>query len=251
MLTLLYKAFIVFSAPMIASPIAGFTVDNPSLGWRFCAWWGVFIAAIGLIGLVFFASETFAPVLLRQKARALRVSTGEWSLHAESENQYQPINQQLVSLIQRPFLMLVQEPILMLISVYTAFDYALLYTFLIAYDIVFVGGYGMNLGVGGLPGYGLVVGLLLAALANVNQQRYYAKWVKQNNGVMVPEWLMPIAMTGAVAFPVGLFWFAWTAAYPNSVHWIVPTLSGLATGYGILMIFMSFFTYLIVVYKTK
>lgn len=241
----------VFSGPMLASPLAGFTVDNSSLGWRWNMWWTVFIGAGSLFGLVFFASETFAPYLLKQKAIRLRVSTGEWQLHAEAENHYQPLPQKLKGLFQRPFIMLIQEPILMLISVYTAFTYALLYTFLVAYYIVFVEGYHMNTGVGGLPFFGLIVGLALAALANTNQQRYYAKWVRQNNGQMVPEWRMPIAVTGSVAFPIGLFWFAWTAAYPKSVHWIVPTLSGLVTGYGILMIFMSFFSYLVDVYKTK
>lgn len=236
---------------MLASPLAGFTVDNESLGWRWCAWWTVFIAAGSLVGLVFFASETYAPYLLKQKAIQLRVSTGEWAVHAKAEERYQPLSEKLKTLFKNPFIMLIQEPILMLISIYTAFTYALLYTFLVAYDIVFVGGYHMNAGVGGLPFFGLIIGLALAAMANLNQQRYYSRWVRANNGIMVPEWRMPIAMSGSIAFPIGLFWFAWTAAYPRSVHWIVPTLSGLVTGYGILMIFMSFFTYLIDVYKTK
>lgn len=241
----------MFSGPLLAAPLAGFTVINDSLGWRWCAWWGVFLGAGSLAGLVFLASESFAPYLLKQKAIQLRVKTGEWALHAAVENHYEPVSQKLKHIFTRPWIVLRQEPILMLISLYTAFVYALLYTFLTAYDIVFVLGYRFNQGVGGLPFFGLIVGLALAALANTNQQRYYSKWVRQNNGVLVPEWRMPIAITGSIAFPVGLFWFAWTAAFPKHVHWIVPTLSGLVTGYGILMIFMSFFTYLIDVYKTK
>ena len=206
---------------------------------------------LSLFGIIFLASETFAPYLLKQKAVQLRVRTGEWALHAAAENHYQSIPALLISLFKRPFLVLAQEPVLMLISLYTAFTYALLYTSLVAYDVIFSGGYHFNQGVAGLPFFGLIVGLAFAALANLNQQRSYAKWTRQNNGMPVPEWRMPIATTGSVAFPVGLFWCAWTAAYPDSVHWSVPTASGLLTGYGILIIFLSFFTYIIDVYKTK
>jgi DHA1 family multidrug resistance protein-like MFS transporter len=54
-------------------------------------------------------------------------------------------------------------------------------------------------------------------------------------------------MVGAVLFPIGLFWFAWTGNYP-SIHWIVPTLSGLLTGAGIMLIFLQALNYLIDAY---
>ncbi|EXJ70061.1 uncharacterized protein A1O5_07134 [Cladophialophora psammophila CBS 110553] len=68
---------------------------------------------------------------------------------------------------------------------------------------------------------------------------------------MVPEWRMSIWLTGAVAFPVGLFWFAWTAAYPIYVHWIVPSASGVATGYGLLTKFIGCFNFILDVYRTN
>ncbi|KIW19546.1 hypothetical protein PV08_00118 [Exophiala spinifera] len=245
-------ALTVFSGPMLASPVGGFTADNHSLGWHWCAWWGVLAGALSLLVALTCASETYLPYLLKQKAVELRHETGNWALHSRLEEIRLPPGELVKSLFKRPCLMMVQEPILMLVSVYTAFVYALLYTFLDAYSVVFVEGYHMNLGVGGLPFFGLVTGLALAAFANILQQRFYVTpRLKRNNGVMVPEWRMPIAMTGALAFPLGLFWFGWTGAYPHSIHWIVPTASGIVTGYGILIIFMSFFTYLVDVYKTN
>lgn len=245
-------ALTVFSGPMLASPLGGFTVVNQALGWRWCAWWTVFTSAGSLLGVLFFASETYLPFLLKQKAVQIRIKTGEWAIHAKLEENHLPPTQLIKSLFQRPFRMLVQEPILMFISIYTAFTYALLYTFLNAYEVVFVEGYRMNNGVGGLPFFGLITGLALAATANILQQRFYiTPRLRSNGGIMIPEWRMPIAMTGAIAFPLGLFWFAWTGAYPRSIPWIVPTISGLVTGYGILIIFMSFFTYIVDVYKSK
>jgi hypothetical protein len=51
-------------------------------------------------------------------------------------------------------------------------------------------------------------------------------------------------MVGAVLFPIGLFWFAWCGNYP-SVHWMVPTLSALLTGAGVVSIFLQALNYLI------
>lgn len=236
---------------MLAAPLAGFTIANENLGWRWCIWWTVFMGGLSFLGITFVASESFGPFLLTQKAIQLRVKTGEWVLHAEAENHYHTATELVTSLFKRPFLVLAQEPVLMLISLYTAFTYALIYTLLIAYDIVYVGGYKFDAGVAGLPLLGVMIGLALAAVVNINQQRFYSKWTRANGGVLVPEWRMPIAFTGSIAFPCGIFWFAWSASNPQSVHWVIPTVSGFATGYGFLMIFLSFFTYIVDIYKAK
>jgi hypothetical protein len=45
-------------------------------------------------------------------------------------------------------------------------------------------------------------------------------------------------MIGSVALPVGIFWFAWTAA-PNSIPWIVSILAGVPFGFGVGLVFLS------------
>ncbi|KIX94086.1 uncharacterized protein Z520_10112 [Fonsecaea multimorphosa CBS 102226] len=241
----------VFGAPMLASPLAGFTIDNPSLGWRWCAWWTVFMGSGVLFGLVFFASESYAPYLLKQKAVRLRVNTGDWAIHAKIEERHETLGQILQYLFQRPFIMVSKEPILLFICIYVAFVYALIYTFLVSYGIVFVEGYHMNRGTGGLPFFGVIGGLMLSAAIHMLRERHYTHKVMANSGIMVPEWRMPICITGAVSFAVGLFWFAWTAAYPRHVHWIIPTVSGVATGFGILTIFIGCFNFILDVYGTN
>lgn len=54
-------------------------------------------------------------------------------------------------------------------------------------------------------------------------------------------------MVGGAFFAAGLFWFGWTG-FTKSIPWIVPTLSGLFTGFGLLIIFIQFFNYLIDTY---
>jgi DHA1 family multidrug resistance protein-like MFS transporter len=52
-------------------------------------------------------------------------------------------------------------------------------------------------------------------------------------------------IVGAIAFPVGIFWLTWSGNYYESVPWIVPTLSGLFTGFGLLTIFLCAINYIV------
>lgn len=143
--------------------------------------------------------------------------------------------------------MLVTERIVLLLSIYMAFIYGLLYLFLTAYPLVFQGVHGMNLGVGGLPFLGMVTGQLTAGALIFIRQPSYQKKLAANGGVPVPEWRLPEVIAGGVCFSIGIFWFGWTGYNPN-IHWIVPTLSGLLIGFGLLSIFLQALNYLVDAY---
>lgn len=51
-----------------------------------------------------------------------------------------------------------------------------------------------------------------------------------------PEERLYAGMMGSVAIPISLFWFGWTSR--ASVHWIVPILSGVPFGWGLILIFV-------------
>lgn len=119
----------------------------------------------------------------------------------------------------------------------------LLYLFLTAYPLVFEGVYHMNAGVAGLPFFGMVAGLLCVSSWIVFSAPAYGRKLEKNGGRPVPEWRLPPVIVGGALFAAGLFWFGWSSR-PN-VHWIVPTLSGLFTGFGLLAIFICLFNYLI------
>jgi DHA1 family multidrug resistance protein-like MFS transporter len=93
----------------------------------------------------------------------------------------------------------------------------------------------------------MITGELIAFVVVVlTNPRYVAK-LKANNNIPVPEWRLPISMIGGVLFSGGLFWFGWTG-YSGNVHWIVPVLSGLFTGFGIFSIFLSLLNYIVDAY---
>ncbi|KAL6715036.1 hypothetical protein ACLMJK_007297 [Lecanora helva] len=237
----------VFTGPLLAPFIGGFTVMNPNLGWR---WTEYFVAIMGFLALglnLLFLQETYPPIVLVDKASELRRRTLNWGIHAKQEEIEVDFRELVTKNFSRPLRLLVTEPIVLLLSIYMAFIYGLLYLFLTAYPIVFQQTHGMNPGVGGLPYFGMVIGMLLAGLYIVATQGSYNKKLAANNGITVPEWRLPPAIIGGVAFSIGLFWFAWTG-YRADIHWIAPTLSGLFTGFGLLSIFLQSLNYLVDAY---
>ncbi|KAF2761926.1 major facilitator superfamily [Pseudovirgaria hyperparasitica] len=236
----------VFTGPLLAPFIGGF-ITMSYLGWR----WTAYITAImGFLAFglnLIFLEETYPPVILVAKAEELRRRTKNWGIHAKQEEIEVDFRELVEKNFSRPMKMLFTEPIVLLLSIYMAFIYGLLYLFLTAYPLVFQGVHGFNLGVGGLPFFGMITGQLLAGLFIILRQPGYQKKLAANGGMPIPEWRLPEVIIGGVAFSIGLFWFGWTG-YRADIHWIVPTLSGLLTGFGLLCIFLQALNYLIDAY---
>ena len=237
----------VFSGPLLAPFIGGFIVLNPHMGWR----WTEYITA--LMGFIAFGlnllllEETYPPIVLVQKAEELRRRTKNWGIHAKQEEIEVDFRELITKNFSRPLRILVTEPIVLLLSIYMAFIYGLLYLFLTAYPIVFQRIHGMNLGVGGLPYFGIIFGMILAGITIVLMQPSYNRKLAANDNVPVPEWRLPPVIAGGISFTGGLFWFGWSG-YRADIHWIAPTLSGLLTGFGLLSIFLQSLNYIVDAY---
>ncbi|KAI0517370.1 polyamine transporter 1 [Xylaria bambusicola] len=233
----------VFTGPLLAPFIGGFIVES-YLGWRWTMYITSFMGFLAFALDVLFMNETYPPVVLVEKAAELRRRTLNWGIHAKQEE----IEVDFVELIQknftRPMRLLFFEPIVTLLSIYVAFIYGLLYLFLTAYPLVFQGIHGFNAGQSGLAFLGMVVGQIFAGIAVLATQPSYQRKLAANNGVPVPEWRLPIVIVGGIAFTGGIFWFGWSG-YRADIHWIVPTLSGLLTGFGLLTIFLQSLNYLV------
>lgn len=115
------------------------------------------------------------------------------------------------------------------------------------YEVVFQQIHGFNEGVGGLPYFGMILGEFCAAAFIIVQQPRYNRKLKANNNVPIPEWRLPPVILGGVLFALGLFWFGWSG-YRADIPWIVPTLSGLFTGFGLMSIFLQCLNYIIDAY---
>ncbi|KAL9108785.1 MAG: hypothetical protein Q9227_006442 [Pyrenula ochraceoflavens] len=237
----------VFTGPLLAPFIGGFIIENQKLGWR---WTEYIVGIMGVLAFVLdliFLRESYPPVVLVQKAEELRRRTKNWGIHAKQEEIEVDFRELINKNFSRPLRILFTEPIVLLISIYMAFIYGLLYLFLTAYPIVFQRIHGFSPGISGLTYFGMILGELMAGLTILLLQPSYNRKLAANNNVPVPEWRLPPAIAGGVSFAGGLFWFGWSG-YKESIHWIVPTLSGLLTGFGLLSIFLQLLNYIIDAY---
>jgi DHA1 family multidrug resistance protein-like MFS transporter len=236
----------VFTGPLLAPFIGGFIVDS-YLGWR---WTSYLVAIMGFLSFfldILFLRETYPPSILVAKAAELRRRTLNWGIHAKQEEIEIDVRELITKNFSRPMRLLFTEPIVTLLSIYMAFIYGLLYLFLTAYPFVFQGVHGMSSGVGGLTFFGMITGQLIAGFAVLLQQPWYSRKLAANGGVPIPEWRLPSVIAGGVAFAGGLFWFGWSG-YRADIHWIVPALSGLLTGFGLASIMLQSLNYLVDAY---
>lgn len=191
-----------------------------------------------------FLDESFAPVVLTTKAKRLRCETQNWAIHAKHEKLEMHLSAIFHNFLIIPLKMLALDPIILCMCIFGSFVYGLLYLFLTAYPMIFQQIYGMNPAVGGLPYIAIFVGQNLAGLAMYPQQPSLGRKIAANSGKLVSEWLLLTAIPGSAAFSAGLFWLGWTG-YRRVIHWIVPTLSGLLTGFGLITMFLPSIQYVV------
>lgn len=236
----------VFTGPLFAPFIGGFIVDS-YLGWRWTEYLAGILGATAFVLDLFFVHETYPPIVLIRKAEELRRRTKNWGIHAKQEEVEIDLGELIAKNFSRPVRILFSEPVLLLLSIYMAFLYGLLYLFMTAYPIVFQRIHGFNKGVGGLPYFGLILGEFLGGFFIIAMQPWYNRKLSANGDIPIPEWRLPPAIIGSMAFAAGLFWFGWTG-YTGNTHWIVPTVSGILTGFGLLCIFLQCLNYIIDTY---
>ncbi|CAG9980625.1 unnamed protein product [Clonostachys byssicola] len=236
----------VFTGPLLAPFIGGFIVES-HLGWRWTEYLPSIMGAVAFLLDFFFLEETYPPVILVSKAADLRRRTKNWGIHAKQEEIEIDFKELVQKNFSRPLRLLFTEPIILLLSIYMSFIYGLLYLFLTAYPLVFMGVHGFSSGQSGLTFFGMILGQLIAGAFVLAQQPWYTRKLNANNGIPVPEWRLPSVMAGGVSFAIGIFWFGWTG-YKKDIHWIAPALSGLCTGFGLMSIFLQALNYLVDAY---
>ncbi|EJD04165.1 MFS general substrate transporter [Fomitiporia mediterranea MF3/22] len=237
-----------FAGPSLGPVVSGY-LTTAGVSWRWLFWILTMFAGVCFILIAFTLPETYAPVIMASKAKAMRLRTGD-------DNYYAPIEKEekehwlkrIEHTVARPFKILFQEPMLIAITVYMSFVYGCIYLLFEAYPIVFEEGHGFSPGATGLtfiPVFlGGVTGVIVYLLI-FNPQ--YERLIEEYKPNMVPpEKRMNIAVIAAPIFAVSFFWFGWTS-YPSISFW-APMLAGLAMGFSVVFIFLALFNYMIDAY---
>ncbi|GAQ42263.1 MFS transporter [Aspergillus tubingensis] len=234
-----------FLGPVVGPIVGGFL--GMSAGWRWVL--GLLATVSGVLWILgmLMIPETYTPVLVRRWAEELSKINGKVYL-SQLDVGDPPAKLRLAFSIalSRPWKLLFREPIVFLFSAYLALIYGTLYMLFAAYPIIYQQHFGWNQGIGGLAFLGIFVGMILALLYTILDNKRYVQIAKESGGQATPEARLPPCIIGGVAIPVGLFWFAWTNS--PSIHWISSVLSGVGFGFGMVLVFLSVLNYLIDTY---
>ncbi|KAF7193788.1 Efflux pump FUB11 [Pseudocercospora fuligena] len=231
-----------FLGPALGPVVGGFIAETK--GWRWTLWVNAILNGVVWIVALLVTRETYAPVILRARARALSRKTGKvYVSQLDAGKPPKTLSKELKISLARPWIFLVREPIVLFTSIYISIIYATLYMFFAAIPIVFEGSRRWSQGTAGLPFVGVAVGVCLAVVVVGVESKSYLGRIAAAGKALEPEAKLHSAMMGSVILPIGLFLFAWTT-YP-SVHWIAPVIGATFFSVGLVMLFIALISYLV------
>ncbi|KUI53794.1 hypothetical protein VP1G_01139 [Cytospora mali] len=234
-----YMSFFIMGPILgpVAGPIGGGFLATAK-GWRWVFWLIAIAGGFNAVMMVIFCRETYAPLILRRKARRNNVPLDlvpgsdltPWAVLKRG--------------IRRPMKLLVRSPLGALLAVYMALIYGFLYLMISSISQVFINTYGFSLDLSGLAYLGLGIGCLSGnLLVSLTSDRYMMRRAARQGGEKKPEYRNFWVPMGAICIPAGFFIYGWTAEY--HVHWIVPIIGTFFIGFGFNTVFNSVLLYLI------
>jgi len=200
---------------------------------------GVVLIVVALI------PETYAPVILKRRAKKLRKETGNVNIITEQEKVKLTLGEIIQTTLIRPINMILTEPVLDLMCLYIVLIYAMLYAFFFAYPVIFVELYDYNDGIIGLMLIPILIGAGFALIACPFTEKQFQKICKIRDPT--PEDRLIGALIGAPFIPIALFILGATSY--KHIIWVGPASSGISFGFGMVLCYYSVNNYIIDSYQ--
>lgn len=246
-------AIAAFGGPMLGAVMGAYIGPSTVVSWRWAEWTVMIASGLVVCLTLLFMPETYAPILLRWKAKHLRRVTGDGRFRSPSETVKTTLFDRLKVNMTRPFLM-ATEPIIIAVALYLSLVYIVQFTFLVGWPYVFQDTYGISQGLGNIIFISMFVGLQFAFLLIPIVYRKTTAQIKlaesRGEGQQFnPEIRLWYAMLGpAISIPVSLFWMGWTAR-PSVSIWS-PIIAVALFGFGVMGIFICCYMYVIDSYES-
>ncbi|KAI2627833.1 polyamine transporter 3 [Hypoxylon sp. NC1633] len=216
------------NGPVTGPVIGGFVYQY--LGWRWANWLALILAGVGTLCMTT-PKETYAPIILQQKAARLRKETNDERWWCRYDMKLSKMALIKINLI-RPFTFSFTEPILWFFNFWLSLVYGILYLCFVAYPIVFSEHRGWGPGISGLSFVGIGTGTMIAILAEPFWRKIINSHPKDpETGRVPPEATARIMIIGAILVPIGQLVFSWTCL-PETIHWSIPIVFGIPFGAG-------------------
>ena len=244
----LYAMFVSLGpscGPVVASLLMYSRPESDMGAWRIPEYFS------GLLNLTLFVTcevllqETYPPIVLKKMARQLRLESARYSIHCLHDTWRLEFKQLVRSHLVRPFEMLV-NPIVFVVVLFSSYVFGLFYLFITTLPEVFYLARGWTKTTGVLPNMALFCGTFSGCIINMMYAKVYARKVRDNGGIVIPEERFPLLMGVGWLMPAGILLCSWTAS--KSIHWIVPCIGIYLIGLGFITIFQGCLNYLVDTY---
>ncbi|KAI5951119.1 TPO3 [Candida jiufengensis] len=244
-LAIAFFSFSPYSAPILGVLVNGFISVNTRrmdlIIWVNMAFAGVMWIIISLV------PETYAPTILKARAKKLRKETGNPNIMTEQEAQPLSFKEMVNTNLVLPLKFVFTEPVLDLVCAFIALIYGLLYAFFFAYPYIFGKLYNYKDDKIGLMFIPVLIGAFFAVGTTYILEKQYNVMLKKRKPV--PEDRLIGAMIGA-PFPCIALFILGATSYKHII-WVGPASSGLAFGYGMCLCYYSFNNYILDSYAKR
>jgi hypothetical protein len=141
------------------------------------------------------------------KARILRTKNRDREITKTSAVEQLSLKQILIIATTRLVRMLLTEPLVFYLSIYTAFRFAMLFSFFGSYPLVYMEVYSFDMKNTGLAFIGILVGFIFAVTTfAVLDKTVYRRAMRASVGRVVPKHRLYASMIGSIMLPISLFW---------------------------------------------
>lgn len=213
-------------------PILGGFITSATT-WRWMFWSTSIFQLIATILSFFFFHETYAHTILRQKARAVRSSTGDNRYCAATEIEYKNQTRGWIwqRNLSRPCRLLIFHPIVQIQACVSGFAYGVTYLVISSYANLWTTRYGQSVSTSGLHYLAMCIGEILGAqIGGPSMDLVFQKLKQRRGGSIAAEFHIPLMLPACVITVLGFLLFGWAAQRRDL--WVVVDLGALLLSFG-------------------
>ncbi len=187
-----------FLGPTLGPLVGAYILKDHPGQWRWTQWLMLMVGTPIWVGTIAMRETSKAQIL-----KPKRSPVHNWS----TSHILGRVRHHVQTGVMRPTKMLLTEPIVLSLTIYTAYAYALIFSFFDSLPFVLETYYGFDPRQIGLSFISVIIGYLLATcLFAVCEKTLYKKARETANGMPAPEHRLYSALFGSLFLPVGLFW---------------------------------------------
>lgn len=211
--------------------IGGFITQGTT--WRWMFWSTSMLQGVMILISLPLFHETYAPTILRHRARRLRAASGnkEHLTEVEKLQSNRSASWIICRSLSRPVRLLLFHPIVQIQALLAGFSYGITYLVITSFSELWTSQYHESISISGLHYFSMCLGEIFGAEIGGPLMDYtYANLKKRADGTGRAEFRVPIMFPGAIFASLGLFVYGWTA--DRQAPWIVVDIGAFIVSFG-------------------